>query len=268
MATESKKSTTKKKTTKNTTNNKATKTTSKNKSTKTTSKNKSPKSTPKKKTTKPPANKKTSKTTSQKNPTKTTPEKKLTNTAHKIKSKKVIYTELRDWWVYLVLGILVLLLGGSLLANPMATLATVSTVVSIYFIVAGFSVSCAAYYERKELDLWGLHLGLNIGVLLFGILVLTKPFYTVSYLWLVTGIAFLLESATMIIMAFNYKKTNSASWIFLLIFGILIGLSSVLILINPIFGIGYLTLFTAMSVIFFGVNLIVLALQFKPRKQE
>lgn len=58
------------------------------------------------------------------------------------------------WWMYLVLGILVLICGGNLLANPLATLTAVSFLTGLYFTVSGIALVIISIVDRKNMSFW------------------------------------------------------------------------------------------------------------------
>lgn len=99
---------------------------------------------------------------------------------------------------------------------------------------------------------------------MIGIVMLTHIRFVLSYLWLITAIGFIFEAVTTIITSISIKKTEKTSWIFILIFGILIGLCGLMILGNPLMGLGFVAMFVAVAVICFGINLIVMSFQYKP----
>lgn len=67
----------------------------------------------------------------------------------------------------------------------------------------------------------------------------------------------------MIFLSIGVKKMGSSSWIIMLIFGILITLASIMVLSDPLAGLGFVAVFVAICVICFGINLIVFSFHVK-----
>lgn len=178
-------------------------------------------------------------------------------------AQKIFY-QTKNWWLFMVLGILVLLLGGYFLANPLATIGTIALFTGIYFIVSGIAGAIAAVVDRKEISLWGLQLALRIILAFAGFCMIASPEFLIAYLWAIASIGFICEAVTLIILAIGLKKQNSSTWILTLIFGILIALAALLILSSPITSLRFIAIFVAISVICFGINLIILSVNVKP----
>lgn len=181
-------------------------------------------------------------------------------------AQKVLY-QTKNWWLFMVLGILVLLLGGYFLANPLATISTVALFTGIYFVVSGISGAITAIVDRKEISLWGLQLVIRIILTIAGIFMLTRPTFIIAYLWVFASIGFICEAVTLIVLAIGIKKANGGpAWVMTLILGILIGIAALMILSNPLTGLSFVAVFVAVGVICFGINLIIISVNVKPTK--
>ena len=169
----------------------------------------------------------------------------------------------KGWWLYLVIGILVTLLGISFLGNMAFAITTVTIIAGIYFLVSGIFGAITTIADRKIISLWGLKLALHIIVIIAGILLITSPAFAVSFIWFILGFGFLLDGVTMIILAIEIKKAKKGNWVLLLILGILVILASISIMSDPILGLSLVAIFAAIGAIVFGVSNIVLAFQVK-----
>ena len=92
---------------------------------------------------------------------------------------------------------------------------------------------------------------------------LTKPAFTLSFLWFICGFGFLFDGITMIILSVEIKKAQVGNWVLLLIFGILVVLAALSIMGNPILGIAVVAIGAAISAIVYGISNIVYAFQVK-----
>lgn len=97
---------------------------------------------------------------------------------------------------------------------------------------------------------------------------LSKIRFTITYLWLITGIGFVVMAASVIIKSIDYKKTGDSGWAYMLIFGILIGLFGLMVIGNPLLGLNFISAIVAAAVICFGIYLIIISFNLKPPKKK
>ena len=179
---------------------------------------------------------------------------------------KKLAVESKFWWAYLVFGILVLLVGGHFLSKPYSALASIAVFLGLYLIIAGAAKAIMCIVDRKLISFWGLHLALNILVVVAGVFMLTRPSFAVSFLWLIALFGFMFQGISMIIFSIGMKKLGSHSYGWSLAFGIISILVSLSMLSNPFFALSFITVFVAIGVICLGVDLIVMSFQLKPAK--
>ena len=103
-------------------------------------------------------------------------------------------------------------------------------------------------------------------VLCAGLALIFKPAFAVKIIWLFTGLGFLFNAASEIVLSVNMKKENTEGWVAPLVLGIITGIVALMILADPIFGLSFVSIFVAIGVLCFGINLIILAFQAKPQK--
>lgn len=170
----------------------------------------------------------------------------------------------KGWWLWLVLGILAVLAGIAFLGNTQLLITTVMVIAGIYFLISGIGGAITTIIDRKYIALWGLKLALHIIVVLAGLAMLTRPAFALSFIWILCGMGFLFDGISMIILSVGLKKVDEgASWVLMLIFGILIILASFAIMGNPILGFFVVAFSAAFSAIFFGINCIIYAFKVK-----
>lgn len=169
----------------------------------------------------------------------------------------------KGWWIYLVIGILAVLIGISFLGNLALAITTVVIIAGIYFLISGITGIISTIVDRKYISLWGLKLALHILVVIAGFMLICRPAFALSFLWIICGVGFLFDGISMTILSVELKKIGTGSWVLMLILGILIMLASFAIMGNPILGLTVVAICAALSALFFGISNIVYAFQVK-----
>ena len=168
----------------------------------------------------------------------------------------------KNWWVFLVRGLIAILFGLSAFAWPGLTLATLILFFGAWALVSGiFAIAAAFSASRRHKEWWVLLLqgllGIAVGVLTFwmpGITALSLLWY-LAFWSIVTGI---LEIVTAIRLR---KEIRGEGWI--LLAGIASVIFGVLLIARP--GAGALALITLIAAyaIVFGVLLVLAAFKLK-----
>jgi uncharacterized membrane protein HdeD (DUF308 family) len=166
--------------------------------------------------------------------------------------------EALPWWLVLVEGIVVALLGLILLVAPGASLVFLVWLLGIYLLVAGISRIVGIFFDSAS---WGWKLAAGILCLIAGFAVLGNPLWstTVASTWLVIFVGFLamLQGAAGLIVAFQGGGWGMGA---LSVLGILFGL---FLVINPLIGVATLTLVLAIFMLIGGVGAVFQALRMR-----
>ena len=156
--------------------------------------------------------------------------------------------EALPWWLVLVEGIVVALLGLILLVAPGASLVFLVWLLGIYLLVAGVIRIIGIFSDSSS---WGWKLVAGILCLIAGLAILSNPLWstTLTSTWLVILVGFLamLQGAAGLIVAFQGGGWGMGA---LSVLGILFGL---FLVINPLFGVAALTLILAICMLIGGV---------------
>lgn len=110
---------------------------------------------------------------------------------------------LRNWWSYLLRGIVSLIFAILLLAWPGATLKTIMVIIGIFLLIDGVinlirSIVLAARKER-----WGWTLIWGVAGLLIGIIIITHMKFTLEFVAILAGIWVLIMGVAEIAFAFD-----------------------------------------------------------------
>ena len=160
--------------------------------------------------------------------------------------------EALPWWLVLVEGIVLALLGLVLLVAPGASLVFLVWLLGIYLVIAGIFRIIGIFLDSSS---WGWKLGAAILCLIAGLAILTNPLWstTLASAWLVILVGFLtmLQGAAGLIVAVQGGGWGMGA---LSVLGILFGL---FLVINPLIGVATLTLILAIFMLVGGVGAVI-----------
>jgi uncharacterized membrane protein HdeD (DUF308 family) len=162
------------------------------------------------------------------------------------------------WWLVLVEGIVVALLGLILLVAPGASLVFLVWLLGIYLLIAGIFRIIGIFLDSST---WGWKLAAGILCLIAGLAILSNPLWstTLASTWLVIFVGFLamLQGAAGLIVAFQGGGWGMGA---LSVLGILLGL---FLVINPLIGVAALTLILAIFMLIGGVGAVIQAFRMR-----
>jgi uncharacterized membrane protein HdeD (DUF308 family) len=157
--------------------------------------------------------------------------------------------EALPWGLVLVEGIVVALFGLILLVAPGASLVFLVWLLGIYLLIAGISRIVGIFLDSSS---WGWKLAAGILCLIAGLAILSNPLWstTLASTWLIIIVGFLamLQGAAGLIVALQGGSWGMGA---LSVLGILFGL---FLVINPLIGVGALTLIFAIIMLIGGVG--------------
>ena len=166
--------------------------------------------------------------------------------------------EALPWWLVLVEGIVVALLGLVLLVAPGASLVFLVWLVGIYLLVAGIVRLIGIFSDSSS---WGWKLAAGILCLIAGLAILSNPLWStpLASTWLVILVGFLamLQGAAGLVVAFQGGGWGMGA---LSVLGILFGL---FLVINPLIGVAALTLILAIFMLIGGVGAVIQAFRMR-----
>jgi uncharacterized membrane protein HdeD (DUF308 family) len=166
--------------------------------------------------------------------------------------------EALPWWLVLVEGIVVALFGLILLVAPGASLVFLVWLLGIYLLIAGISRIVGIFLDSSS---WGWKLAAGILCLIAGLAILSNPLWstTLASTWLIIIVGFLamLQGAAGLIVALQGGSWGMGA---LSVLGILFGL---FLVINPLIGVGALTLIFAIIMLIGGVGAVVQAFRMR-----
>ena len=168
----------------------------------------------------------------------------------------------RNWWVFLIRGILAVLFGIMALIWPGITLTSLVLLFGAYALVEGIFSAIAGVSAYGENERWWAILLSGLAGILFGILTFFWPGMTALILLYFIGAWAIVTGILEIVAAVQLRRVINNEWL-LIIGGILSIIFGVLLFIFP--GAGALGLVTLIGIyaIIFGVAQIVLAFRLR-----
>ncbi|ASU35327.1 HdeD family acid-resistance protein [Mucilaginibacter xinganensis] len=165
-----------------------------------------------------------------------------------------------NWWLMLLAGIALIALGIGTIASPLHAYLSLSLVFAIGILAAGifeiiFSLSNTAMIG------WGWAILGGIVDLLIGGYLIAFPVITMVLFPLLVGFWILIRGFMAARSAFEIKAFGLPGWGWLLLTGLVIILLGIMILLNPVWGIVNIIIWTGLAFIVGGAFRIYLAVK-------
>ncbi|MGI9545938.1 MAG: HdeD family acid-resistance protein [Flavobacteriaceae bacterium] len=144
------------------------------------------------------------------------------------------------WWVYLVLGLLLIVLSVFVMSTPLESFLDLIALFSIYVFINGSCNISFAIATNKMLEDWGWHFAYGCLELIIGVLLLTYPGIDMITGPIILGLWLIFNAAFLMGISFELRKYGyrfgEISWSVILYFSIILGILSIAILLTPHLG--------------------------------
>ena len=172
--------------------------------------------------------------------------------------------KVKNWWISLIVGILVIALGVWCLVSPGESLVGMAYVFVVVFLLGGVMDIILAVSNRKYAYGWGWTLAAGIMETILGVLLLALPTPTITLMLIyLVGFWILFRSIWGIGESCQLQILGIKGWGWLLALSILCVIMSFLFLISPLFGGIFVVVFVGMTVILYGVFRIIVAFKLR-----
>lgn len=172
-------------------------------------------------------------------------------------------TSLKYWYLPLVMGIVLLIVGVWVFLTPVQSYIALSMLFAATFLLIGIIEIVYALSIRKTIEDWGWTLGGGIINFIIGILLVSRPEISLVVLPFYVGFAILFRSFRAIGWSFELKRLEVSAWGNLMAVGILGMVFAFILLWNPIFAGMTIVFYTAMAFISAGIFEIYLSFRLK-----
>ncbi|MCK4754535.1 MAG: HdeD family acid-resistance protein [Calditrichia bacterium] len=171
------------------------------------------------------------------------------------------------WWLVLLRGIVMLLMGILLVSRPLPTLIALVYLLGFYWFFDGIFILIASIRGRKSHKDWGWGIFVGIISALAGVVVFTQPYISavigVTFVIYVVAFMVLASGIWSIITGIRLRKEISNEWSMIL-GGLLSAIFGILLMINPL--VSAMTLVWLMGVFALAGGIILIVVSFRIRK--
>lgn len=179
-----------------------------------------------------------------------------------------IKREVKNWWLFTVIGILLLLAGFYTVSNPLTSYLGLSVFFGGLIFVNGIMELSFAIGNRNRLHHWGWTLAAGILDVVLGFVLLIYPGLSMSILPFIVGFYVLLLGASLSSYAIQLNNLEVKGWGWVLAGGMLTILFGLSMIFNPVIGIATIVGWTAFAFILAGVVNIAFSVQLKKIKDH
>jgi len=164
-----------------------------------------------------------------------------------------------SWWMYLIKGALIVVLGIWMLKMPMESFNAMLLFIGLIIVIGGVLETFLAVYYRKALKEWGWNFSAGILDILVGVLLIANPDAILLLITLFISFWLVLRGVLTIWEAMELRKESQKKWKWILLLGILLMLLAIVLIWHPqVLGLTII-FWIAISFISLGVFRIVLA---------
>ena len=129
----------------------------------------------------------------------------------------------RKWYLELIMGVLFIAASIWVFKTPISSYGALSLFFAITFLLTGTTKTFYAFSTRKDVEGWGWSFAGGIIEILIGVLLLSKPLFTMAVLPLYVGFALLFRSSLAIGLSVELGRLRIP------------GLGTIVIFGNPLF---------------------------------
>ena len=181
---------------------------------------------------------------------------------------KNVRNTIRYWYLILILGIILILVGIWVFMTPLESYVTLSILFAFTFLVTGIIEIIYAFSNRQISDNWGWSFAGGIIDFIIGVLLVSKPQVSMHALPFFVGFAILFRSIMAVGWSLELKRQKVIDWGNLLAVGILGLIFSFIMIWNPLFGGMTIVFYTALAFIVMGVFQVYLSFKLKKLKRH
>lgn len=175
---------------------------------------------------------------------------------------------LKNWWMPLIKGIILIILSILVFMHPDGTLLGVAIFIGVGFLIAGLVLIFTSLSFRKELKGWGWRLAEGLVDVFFGIILIANPDLTAVIMAFMMGFWFLFYGITALTDAFGLKDAGASKWWVGMLWGILAIIFGFWIMFRPFAGAVTIVTLVGMFFMIAGIFNIAMSFGLKGIKKE
>ena len=167
---------------------------------------------------------------------------------------KTIESAIKHWYLPLIVGVLLIVLGIWTLTTPLESYLMLSIVFAVGFFLSGvFEMIFALTNKHKS---WGWSLALGILSIIIGLLLIMNPAISMVTLPFYVGFMLLFHSILGISSAYEMRRYGIMDWGWLMLVAVLGMIFSFIMLWNPIFAGLNIVVWTGIAFLVTGIYMI------------
>lgn len=170
---------------------------------------------------------------------------------------------LKHWYVPLIIGILLILLGILSIMTPLGTYIAISMFVSVAFLFSGILQLIFAISNKNEIDGWGWQLAAGIIYTLLGLYIVVHPQITMVTLPFVIAFFAFIQAIFGIATAIEFKQIGLKNWGWMLFWSIIGSIFALILIFNPALSGLYIVYMLSFAIIFSGIISVSMAFQLR-----
>lgn len=167
---------------------------------------------------------------------------------------KTIENAIKHWYLPLIVGILLVILGIWTLTTPLESYVMLSIVFAVGFFLSGIVEVVFAVTNKQKA--WGWSMALGILSIIIGLLMMINPAISMATLPFYVGFMLLFYSILGISSAYEMRQYGIMDWGWLMVVAILGMLFSFIMLWNPIFAGLNIVIWTSVAFLVTGIYMI------------
>ena len=174
---------------------------------------------------------------------------------------------LKNWWIFLVKGIVIVILSIYIFLNPGIAVLGLSLFIGLTLLISGLILTITSISYRKVVHNWKWHLLEGMIDTFLAVIILSVPELTAILVAFFVGLWFLFYGITKVVASFELKRNDITNWWVELTFGLLAIVFSFMIIFNPFAGTITTALLLGTFFLFTGLFNIIFAFFLKDQKQ-
>ncbi len=181
---------------------------------------------------------------------------------------KEVKASIKNWWLMIVLGVLFIGLGFLVVSKPVESYAALTIFFAVGILLSGIFQIWFAIANRNDIEGWGWQLALGLVEFVIGVILVSN--FALSFTMLPFYVGFWLSFRAFALIGFSFelKSYHVMDWGYYLVFGILLGIISWFIIVDPLFGGVTIVTWTALALIVAGVVNIILGFKLRKIKKK
>ncbi|WP_051292791.1 HdeD family acid-resistance protein [Olivibacter sitiensis] len=181
---------------------------------------------------------------------------------------KTLKKDVSNWWLFLVIGILLLLASFYTLSNPVASYLGLAVFFGSFIFINGILRVSFAIGNSNNIPSWGWTLVAGILDIILGLILLSYPVISMQVLPFIVGFYVLMAGISLISHGLEEKDFGLSGWGWLVFGGVLTILLGLAMIFNPVIGVATIIFWTSAAFMVSGIFHLVLAFNLRRLKKK